>query len=148
MTPSLFDSIHSFTLCIDVEISTTQYYIQNEAEFRFVLGEESIANSLIELQKKYHDEIATPFYEVLFNPIASDLDNHNDMDYLFAYAQIEFFQKAQAFNKEFLDLTGDQYLLVLIHSDIHNSYPGIQHNPKFFPHAEAIQFLTKFANGK
>jgi hypothetical protein len=37
---------------------------------------------------------------------------------------------------------------LLINSDIDDSYPGIQHNPKLYPYIETLLFLKNYATGK
>jgi hypothetical protein len=148
MAPSTFDLIHSLSLCIEVEITTTQYFVQNEIEFRSVLDDQPLVDSLTEFQTQYKESIVDPFYKFFFNPIVNDLDNHDEMDYFFAYAHIDFFEKAHAFNQQLLKLTADKYLLSLIHSDIDDSYPGIKHNPKLYPYIETLLFLKDYATGK
>ena len=141
-TDKMFDTIHSLTLCIEVEIVTTEHFFKTELEYSEIKGYTTQIDFLTKFGKVFDRIISKPFYKNVFNPIMNEKDNPDSMDFLFGYAQMkDFFNE---FNKASFFLRRDfkdSYTLREINNNIDHAYPGIIHNPELFPHYELITYL-------
>jgi hypothetical protein len=145
MEPSMSDEImHNLSLCIDVEISSTLFFIEKELEYSDLLGYATQAHILSTFLPKYKNLIADPFQEHIYTPIMDQMDNPDLIDYSLGYIKFDFFKRAYSANRVLRKHFADSYTVRLINNGIDDSFPGIMHNPDLFPHIELIQFLRNF----
>lgn len=141
-TDKMFDTIHSLTLCLQIEITTTQIFIKTESEYLGITGYPKKALWLNKFGEIFTKIIVNPYYDNVWIPIMEEKDNPDSMDFLFGYAAMEhFFNEFGQANYHLKRNFADSYTLSEINKNIDRSYPGIEHNPKFFPHYELITYL-------
>lgn len=141
-TDKMFDTIHSLTLCLQIEITTTQIFIKTESEYLGITGYPKKALWLNKFGEMFTRIIVNPYYDNVWIPIMEEKDNPDSMDFLFGYAAMEhFFNEFGQANYHLKRNFADSYTLSEINKNIDRSYPGIEHNPKLFPHYELITYL-------
>ena len=145
----MFIVIHSLTLCIEVEITTTEHFLKTEIEYSKINGYQTQIKFLTRFSEIFDKVISKPFYEKVFIPNMEEKMDADTMDFLFSYSYLKNFFKE--FHKANILLTKhfkDAYTLSEVNNDIRNAYPGIGHNPELFPHQELIQYLGSMGKGK
>jgi hypothetical protein len=138
----MFNTIHNLTLCIELEITTTQIFVKTESEFLSITGYPKKALWLTQFGEMFTRIIVNPFYDNVWIPIIEEKDNPDSMDYLFGYAAMKhFFNEFGQANYHLKRNFADSYTLSEINKNIDHAYPSIDRNPKLFPHYELITYL-------
>ena len=139
---TMFNTIHSLTLCLQIEITTTQIFIKTESEYRSITGYPKQALLLTQFGEMFTRIIVNPYYDNVWIPIMEEKDNPDSMDYLFGYAAMKhFFNEFGQANYHLKRNFADSYTLSEINKNIDHAYPSIDRNPKLFPHYELITYL-------
>jgi hypothetical protein len=140
----MFNPIHSLTLCIEVEIATTELFLKTELEYSTIQGYTTQIELLTGFAKLFDQTISNPFYTKVFNPIMKEMDNPNSMDFLFGYSYLkDFFIQFGKANRVLVKHFKDSYTLKQVNNNINNSYPNIEHNEELFPHQNLAKFFTE-----
>ena len=87
----MFNTIHNLTLCIALEITTTQIFVKTESEYLSITGYPKKALWLTQFGEMFTRIIVNPFYDNVWIPIMEEKDNLNSMDFLFGYAAMKHF---------------------------------------------------------
>ena len=138
----MFNTIHSLTLCVELEITTTQIFIKNESKDLLVTGYPKQSLWLSKFDKMFTKIIVNPFYDNVWIPIMEEKENIDSMDFLFGYALMkEFFNEFGRANYHLRKNFPDSYTLSKVNNVIDQAYPSINRNPDLFPHYELITYI-------
>ena len=139
---TMFNTIHSLTLCLQIEITTTQIFVKTESEYLSITGYPKKALWLTQFGEMFTRIIVNPYYDNVWIPIMEEKDNPDSMDFLFGYAAMKhFFNEFGQANYHLKRNFADSYTLSEINKNIDHAYPSIDRNPKLFPHYELITYL-------
>ena len=142
----MFITIHSLTLCIEVEITTTEDFFKTEIEYSKINGYQTQIDFLIKFSEVFDRVISKPFYEKVFIPNMEEKVDSDIMDFLFSYSYMKrFFKEFPKANALLRKNFKDAYTLREINNNIYDSYPGIAHNSELFPNQELFEYLRSVA---